>query len=114
MCSHDGGIPVISRAWDGNASDTKIFRERAKALADSFKGAETPCYLVADSKLYDKKTIDQGLGLIPFITRIPGTILLENTTIESALQKPIKEWTLLDEKHRFYTFNLEHYGLQQR
>lgn len=114
MCSHDGGIPVVSKAWNGNASDTKIFRERAKALADSFKAAETPRYLIADSKLYDKQTIEQGLCLIPFITRIPGTIMLENTTIESALQKPMKEWTLLDEKHRFHTFNLQHYGLQQR
>jgi hypothetical protein len=48
--------------------------------------------------------------LIPFITRIPGTIKLENTTIESALQKPLKEWTLLDEKHRFQTFNLKQKG----
>ena len=114
MCSHDGGIPVVSRAWNGNASDTKIFRERAKALADSFKAAETPRYLIADSKLYDEKTIEQGLDLIPFITRIPSTIKLENTTIEAALQKPLETWTLLDEKHRFQTFNLEHYGLQQR
>jgi transposase len=114
MCSHDGGIPVVSKAWNGNASDTKIFRARAKALADIFKAAETPRYLIADSKLYDEKTIEQSLGLIPFITRIPGTIKLENTTIESALQKPLEEWTLLDEKHRFQTFDLQHYGLQQR
>lgn len=114
MCSHDGSIPVISKAWNGNASDTQIFRERAKALADSFKLAKGPHYLIADSKLYDAKTIDQGLGLIPFITRIPGTIKLENTTIELALKKPLKEWSLLDEKHRFQTFNLEHNGLQQR
>ena len=114
MCSHDGGIPVISKAWNGNASDTKIFRERAKALADSFKAAETPRYLIADSKLYDEKTIEQGLGLIPFITRIPGTIKLEHTIIESALQKPLEAWTILDKKHRFQTFNLQHYGLKQR
>lgn len=114
MCSHDGGIPVVSKAWNGNASDTKIFRARAKALACSFKASETPRYLIADSKLYDETTVEQGLGLIPFITRIPGTIKLENTTIESALQKPLEEWTLLDEKHRFQTFNLQHYGLQQR
>jgi transposase len=114
MCSHDGGIPVISKAWNGNASDTKIFRERAKTLADSFKAGETPRYLIADSKLYDEKTLEQGLRLIPFITRIPGTIKLEHTTIESALQKPLRDWTLLDEKHRFQTFNVQHYGLQQR
>lgn len=91
MCSHDGGIPVISKAWNSNASDTKIFRERAKALADSFKAAEGSHYLIADSKLYDAETINEGLGSIPFITRIPGTLKLENTTINSALQKPLKE-----------------------
>ena len=105
---------MISKSWNGNASDTKIFRERAKALADSFKAAEGPRYLIADSKLYDAKTIEEGLGLIPFITRIPSTIKLESTTIESALQKPLKEWPFLDEKHRFQTFNLTHNGLQQR
>lgn len=114
MCSHDGGIPVISKAWNGNASDTKIFRERAKALADSFRAAEGPHYLIADSKLYDAETIDEGLGSIPFITRIPGTLKLENTTINLALQKPLKEWTILDEKHRFETFEIAHNDLQQR
>lgn len=62
MCSHDGGIPVISKAWNGNASDTKIFRERAKAISDSFKAAEGPRYLIADSKLYDAETIKEGLS----------------------------------------------------
>jgi len=114
MCSHDGGIPVICKTWNGNASDTKIFRERAKALADSFKGADAPRYLIADSKLYDEKTIKEGLGLLPFITRIPSTIKLEQATIEKALQTSLSQWTLLDEKHRFQTFNLEHYGLEQR
>ena len=114
MCSHDGGVPVISKSWNGNASDTKIFRERAKALAASFKAAEGPRYLIADSKVYDAKTIEEGLGFIPFITRIPSTIKLENTTIELALQKPHNEWDALDEKHRFQTFNIEHNGLQQR
>jgi transposase len=32
MCSHDGGIPVISKAWNGNASDIKIFRETGRQL----------------------------------------------------------------------------------
>jgi len=114
MCSHDGGIPVISKAWNGNASDTKIFRERAKALTDSFKAAEGPHYLIADSKLYDAETIEKGLGSIPFITLIPGTLKLENTTINSALQNPLREWTPLDEKHRFQTFDIVHNDLQQR
>ena len=48
------------------------------------------------------------------MTRIPGTLTLENTTIESALEKPVEEWVMLDEKHHFRTFTVEHYGLQQR
>ena len=72
---------MISKSWNGNTSDTKIFRERAKALVDSFREAEGPRYLIAASKLYDAKTIEEGLGLIPFITRISGSIKLEYTTI---------------------------------
>ena len=114
MCSHDGGVPVISKSWNGNASDTKIFRARAKALKDNFKAAEGPHYLIADSKLYDAQTIEGGLGAIPFITRIPSSIKLENSTIDLALQKPIEEWILLDEKHWFQRFDIEHNNLQQR
>jgi transposase len=114
MCSHDGGVPIISKSWNGNASDTKIFRERAKALEDSFKASKGPHYLIADSKLYDAQTIQEGLGSIPFITRIPSTIKLENTTIDLALQKPFKDWILLDEKHRFQVFDIDHNNLEQR
>lgn len=114
MCSHDGGVPIVSKAWNGNASDAQIFRKRAKALTDSFKASTTPRYLIADSKLYDEKTIKEGLGLIPFITRIPGTIKQENTTINAALEKSLGEWSSLDEKHSFQVFHLEHYGVPQR
>ena len=114
MCSQDGGIPVISKSWNGNASDTKIFRERAKALLDSFKSAEGPRYIVADSKLYTEKTIEESLCLIPFVTRIPSSIKLENETISLALQKHFNEWIIFDEKQRFKTFNVEHNGIKQR
>lgn len=45
LVSQDGGVPIISRSWSGNESDSKIFRERAKALADSFKNSDDPRYL---------------------------------------------------------------------
>src|SRR5438094_1197591 len=50
MVSQDGGVPLVSKSWDGNASDTKIFQERAEALLATFKRSPTPRYLVADSK----------------------------------------------------------------
>src|SRR4029450_10856332 len=32
MVSQDGGVPLVSKSWDGNTSDTQIFQERAAAL----------------------------------------------------------------------------------
>src|SRR3989442_15865119 len=29
MVSQDGGVPFVSKSWDGNTSDTQIFQERA-------------------------------------------------------------------------------------
>ena len=52
MVCHDGGIPLLGKALNGNASDNKVFEERSKALIEQFKAAETPRYLIADSKLY--------------------------------------------------------------
>ena len=34
MVSQDGGVPFVSKSWDGNASDTKIFQERAEVWFD--------------------------------------------------------------------------------
>jgi transposase len=31
MVSQDGGVPLASKSWDGNASDTQIFHDRAAA-----------------------------------------------------------------------------------
>jgi transposase len=51
MVSQDGGVPFVSKRWDGNASDTKIVQERAEALIATFQNAPTPRYVVADAKL---------------------------------------------------------------
>jgi hypothetical protein len=32
MVSQDGGVPFLSQSWDGNASDTVVFKERCEAL----------------------------------------------------------------------------------
>jgi len=51
MVSQDGGVPLVSKSWDGNASDTQIFHDRAEALLATFQDSPTPRYLIADSKL---------------------------------------------------------------
>jgi transposase len=59
MVSQDGGVPLMSKSWDGNASDTQIFQERAHALLATFKDAPSPRYLVADAKLYTGRECHQ-------------------------------------------------------
>ena len=39
MVSQDGGVPLVSKSWDGNTSDTQIFQERAEALMTTFARA---------------------------------------------------------------------------
>ena len=51
MVSQDGGIPCVSKSWDGNTSDTQVFQQRAEALMRAFKDTPSPRYLVADAKL---------------------------------------------------------------
>src|SRR5215510_3833740 len=45
MVSQDGGVPLVSKSWDGNTSDTQIFQERAQALMSAFKNTPRPRYL---------------------------------------------------------------------
>lgn len=49
LVAHDGGVPLMSQSWDGNASDTVVFQERCEALLTQFAASETPRYLIADA-----------------------------------------------------------------
>jgi transposase len=112
LVSQDGGVPIISKAWDGNASDNVVFKERAEALIDVFKNTDAPRYLVADSKLYAKKSAP-FLAQIPYITRIPGTLALERKLTDQALRKPTA-WVCLGTGYRYQRVDLTHYGINQR
>jgi transposase len=114
MVSQDGGVPIVSRSWNGNSSDSKIFRERSRALIDTFKNSPTPRYLVADSKLYSKETIEEALQYIPFITRVPSSVKLERETIRTSLETPLEKWKILDERNRCVSSQVEYAGLRQR
>jgi hypothetical protein len=69
--SQDGGVPLVSKSWDGKTSDTQMFKERADALMAAFARAPTPRYLGADAKL-DTEDTAATLAKLGFITRIPG------------------------------------------
>jgi transposase len=111
LVSQDGGVPLVSKSWDGNTSDTPIFKERAEALMAAFASAPTPRYLVADAKLYTEDTA-ATLAKLGFITRIPGTLKLVSQVITQALQGD--RWHRLDETTRYYGLELCHYGMAQR
>ena len=111
MVSQDGGVPLMSKSWDGNASDTQIFQERAHALLATFQGSPSPRYLVADAKLYTEENAT-NLAKLGFITRIPGTLKLVSQVITQALQWDT--WQCLDATTRYQRISLCHYGMAQR
>jgi len=112
MVSQDGGVPFVSQSWDGNGSDNVIFEKRAAALIDEFKASEAPRYLVGDSKLYHENA-KETLSQIPFITRIPGNLKLEQNVIDQALSDPL-EWIEWGKGYRYQRFDLCHYDMEQR
>jgi len=112
MVSQDGGVPFVSKSWDGNGSDNVIFEKRAAALIDEFKASEAPRYLVGDSKLYHKKA-KETLAQIPFITRIPGSLKLEQNIIDQALSCP-QQWVDMGDGNRCQRVELCHYEMEQR
>jgi transposase len=111
MVSQDGGIPFVSKSWDGNTSDTRVFQQRAEALMRAFQGTPSPRYLVADAKLYceDNATSLSQLG---FITRIPATLKLVSQVMSQALQWDT--WQPFDHNTRYQPLTLCHYGMAQR
>lgn len=85
MVSQDGGVPFVSKSWDGQTSDTQSFQERAQALITTLKHSPTPRYLVADSKLYDQDHA-ANLKAFGFITRLPSPLKLVKQVICQALK----------------------------
>lgn len=111
IVSQDGGVPFISKSFDGNTSDTQIFQERTQALITTLKNSPTPRYLVADSKLYDKDNA-ASLQALRFITRIPNTLNLVEQVIRQALEWD--QWRKFDAATRYQIVELGHYGMDQR
>ena len=111
LVSQDAGIPLMMKSWDGNASDNKIFKERAEILIEHYKQSEFPRYLIADSKLYFEGNAT-ALKQINFITRIPGSIGDENKIIVDSIKA--NTWEKLDDTNKFTVRSVTHYGIEQR
>ena len=111
MVSQDGGVPFVSKSWDGNTSDTQVFQQRAEALLSAFKDTPTARYLVADAKLYCEDNAVH-LAKLGFITRIPATLKVVSKVISQALQWDT--WQPFDDTTRYQPLALCHYGMAQR
>jgi len=111
MVSQDGGVPLLSKSWDGNASDTQVFQERAQTLMTTLKNSPSPRYVVADCKLYHTDNA-ANLKALPFITRIPNTLKVVSHVITQALATDT--WHDVDEQRRYQCLELCHFGIAQR
>jgi transposase len=98
LVSHAGGVPLVSNRWDGQTSDTPMFKERAAALMAALARSPTPRYLVAEANLYPEDTA-ATLAKLGFITRLPGTLTLVSQVITQARQRD--RWHHLDETTRY-------------
>jgi transposase len=111
MVSQDGGVPCVSKRWDGHTSDIQVFQERAQALMTAFAHTPSPRYLVADAKLYHADNAPH-LKHIGFITRIPNTLGVVSQVIRQALTWDT--WHPVDANIRYQRLELCHYGMAQR
>jgi transposase len=111
LVSQDGGVPFVSKSWDGNTSDTRVFQERAEALMSAFKDTPSPRYLVADAKLYGEDNAAQ-LAQLGFITRMPATLKVVSQVMSQALQQDT--WEPFDDDTRYQPLEWCHYGMAQR
>lgn len=111
MVSQDGGVPCVSKSWDGNTSDIHVFQERAQALMTAFEHTPSPRYLVADAKLYHADNAPH-LKNMGFITRIPNTLGVVSQVIRQALTWDT--WHPVDDNIRYQRLELCHYGMAQR
>jgi transposase len=111
MGSQDGGIPCVSKNWDGNTSDPEVFQKRAEALMRALKATPSPRYLVADAKLSCEDNAVH-LARLGVITRIPATLTVVSQGIDPALQWAT--WQSCDPTTRYQPLALCHYGMAQR
>ena len=111
MVSPDGGVPCVSKRWDGHTSGLQSFQARAQALMSACKNTPHPRYLVADANLYheDKASSLQRIG---FITRLPTTLGVVSHVIRHA--RGWDTWQPVDANTRDQALELCHFGMAQR
>jgi transposase len=111
LVSQAGGLPLVSKSWDGNTSDTRVFQERAQALMSTFKSTPSPRSRVADAKLSCEDNA-ASLAKLGFITRMPAPLKVVAQVMSQALQWDT--WHPVATRTRYQPLALCHYGMVQR
>ena len=85
MVSQDGGVPCVSKRWEGPTSDTQVFQPRAEALRRACKDPPTPRSLGAAATLAcEAQAVPRAQrGLL---TRLPATLTVVSQVMGQALQ----------------------------
>lgn len=91
LVSSDGDVPLMMKAFSGNASDSTIMQERIAKLKEALVATNEesllPRYFVGDSKLYSKKAIeDAKRDGVAWITRVPETNKEVREVVDQAIQ----------------------------
>jgi transposase len=90
LVSSDGDVPLMFKAWSGNASDVIVMQERIRKLKGELLKADAqdlfPRYFVGDSKLYSQKALeDARADGVHWISRVPETVSEVDDCVEQAL-----------------------------
>ncbi len=111
LVSHDSGVPLVLKNWNGNASDTKIFEQRTKQLTESFNRGYCK-HVTADSKFYTEANSSHW-HIVKFTTRVPETLNPAKELIMEVTKKD--EWEAHDSGKLWYAVSdIHHYGTDQR
>lgn len=91
LVSSDGDVPLMMKAFSGNASDSTIMQDRISKLKAAFAATNEedlmPRYFVGDSKLYSRKAIeDAKKDGVAWITRVPETVKEVGEVIDEAIR----------------------------
>lgn len=73
LSENQAGIPLLMAPMNGNSNDQTGFRHTINAHLEQMKGTLGLQVLVADSALYNEKTL-QALGEFSWISRVPETL----------------------------------------
>ena len=104
------GIPLLMSPASGNSQDKKGFRALLNAHINQLKGSHNIDYIVADSALYCKETIeDLSKYSVYWITRVPETSKEVKGAIETAAS-----FQFLQKGYRYCAVTSHYAGIEQR